>query len=219
MTPKRVAVFLLLVIGSPFWLALRSHFGERFLLLLGAAWGIAFAATWLVAQGHLPAAPPEIVRTAWALQKLLEMTVWIWAGQAAMQVMHWTAVALRETERRHPWYVGAFWFRGISGGFMDLIAAAVFGGWMCIMTTGLPSATQAMAQYAIGGMAGSFVLLALICHAKGQILPVKPPLPRAGCKLPVRYISRLKVRARPSREGLAQIFSRRDPALRELTKS
>ncbi len=219
MSPKRIAVFVLLVVGWPFWVAQRTAFGERMFVLLGAATAIGFGSVWVVAQDYWAEVPVDVARAARGLFLWLEIIVWVWLAQAAAQIFHWTAVALRERQGRHPWDVGSFWVGGLAGGAMDVIAAVIIAFWGCVQVSGLPDGARELAQIAVGTMAGAFVLLAMICLANDHVLPVKPPLPRAGRKPSARYIARLPSKAKVSREGLADIFSRRDPALRELTKS
>lgn len=218
MTPKRILVFILLMVGSPFWLALRSHYGERFTALLALAWGTAFGIVWLVAQAYVPDVPRDIIWTAWLLRHCFEVSAWMWAGQLGMLSMYWTARALRECEARHHWYVGSFWLSTSAGAVMTLLGLIASLLWFSVITTELPRAMHATAYWAFAIMAGSFVALLYVSGVNGSLLPVKPPLPRRGRqKSTVRYIARPGSPARRSREGLAHIFSRRDPALRELT--
>lgn len=219
MSPKRIVVFFLLMLGSPFWVALRSHYGERFAVLLLIAWSAGFGSAWVVAQGYVPDLPRDVVWTAWLLQRCFEASLWMWAGHLGMLAMYWGALALRECEARHPWYVGAFWLSRWAGGVMTLLGIIVLLFWFGAHAAEIPEAAQPTAYGAFAIMAGSFVTLLFVSDINGSLLPVKPPLPRRGRKSAARYIARTGSPARRSREKLSHIFSRRDPALRELTNS
>lgn len=220
MSPKRILVFGMLVVSAPVWLLARTRYGERFLALLLVAWSLGFAGLWLVTHGHVPDVPWNYRVLAHYALAGYEASLWLWAAQAAAHAAYWVGMACREFERPHPWYSGSFWLSRYPIATFDMIVGIAAAGMAFSFLQHAPKILLEMAYWGIGIIAGSFFLLAFACFSSGDVLPVKPPKARATRRKPLkRFIARLRPQAKRSREGLGHIFSRRDAALRDLTRT
>lgn len=219
MSPKRLVIFLTLVVSWPFWLLLRSRFGEHFMLLLFLAWGFGYVVTWGLTR------PDAVelwvsIREFDVLHELLPLllgfyrdSIMVWGVQLAFLVLQRFGVWLGECELPHRWYTGCFWVFRYNYAVPDLIGtAAIWFVLAGILSNRVPGLEKAAPMVA-GAVAASFILIAYACHLNDHNLTFAPPANRRRRTQSRRYVARLRSSAARSREGLGQIFSRRDPAL------
>jgi hypothetical protein len=218
MSPKRFGVVLLVFVTAPVWLALRTRFGERFLLLLLVTWAIGFGFVWVLNQpGFTPPEPYTAALLPVALL-LYEASIVLWAGQLLFGVAYRWGVMLGEYDPPHPNYVGAFWLTRNNHAIPDLLAGVclvmLISGWI----ENLAPAARPIAVQVAATLVGLYWLLAYGCHVNGDILPIRAPRarPKPGGRF---YLSRLRTVASRPRESLSAVFSRREPGLRELKHS
>lgn len=214
---KRAIIVALLACGAPFWLLLRARFGGQFILLLASVWGLELAGLWLAASGYVPDLPMIWVYWCREMVVLYLLMSWIWLAQAFFWMIYEGESLLHQQGGARPLHAGVVWVASKPSPFLDLIVT-FFG--LCILGMGVksvPKPLEDLTALIFAASAGSFFLLALVCHANGNTLPmaIKPRKPR-----PVRtkrFIAKSHAHAKRSSEGLAHIFSRRDPALKQLT--
>lgn len=218
MSPKRVAVLMLLMVGAPLWVTLRSRLGEWMLAALLGVWCLGYGVAWGITQDNPLELPHDVWWSAVMVRRFYESSAWMWCGQVAFALLYRAGLLLRECEARHPWSTGSIWMGPVPTGITDVIGTFVLLIYGLAAAAELPMAARDTAHQVMLVMAGAFVILAIATHANGRLLPMAAPLPKRRRK-PVQYLSRLKSAAKRSNEGLGQIFSRRDKALRELTRT
>lgn len=224
MSPKRLFLFLTLVVSWPFWLLLRSRFGEHFFVLLLLAWGFGYVTVWSLMQ---PGAVeywqtvPEFAGYAELLPLLLgfyrDSTV-LWGLQLAFVFLQRFGVFLGECQPPHRWYSGCFWVCRFNYAVPDIIGMGFIWFSLAGILSNRVPAFEKTAPFVAGAVAAGFILLAYACFLNGHNLPFGAPAGRQTTKRALRYIARLRSRAQRSREGLGHIFSRRDPALMRISR-
>jgi len=224
MSPKRLVIFVMLMVSWPFWLLLRSRFGEHFFVLLLLAWGLGYVATWSLMQpGAIEhwRSIPELD----ALHELLPLlagwyrdSIPLWGLQLVFVFLHRVGVFLGECQPPHRWYSGCFWICRYNYAVPDIIGMAFIWFWMAAILSNRVPALEQAAPFVAGGAAAAFVLLAYASFLNGYNLPFRPAARSNRPSLPRRYLARLRSQAARSREGLGQIFSRRDPALQRISQ-
>lgn len=219
MSVKRISMLLLLAGGAPYWLLLRARFGGQFALMLASVWGLQFGGLWLAAGGYIP--DLALIWQVWCREMvvLYLLMSWIWLGQLFWWVIYEGESILHQQGGSRPMHAGMFWFASKPSPFLDLFLT--FGA-LCLLASpsrSMPLPLRDTTAFVFMASAGCFVLLAIICHANGNMLPmsIKPRQPKP--KKTKRYVTTICGRAKRSSEGLEQIFSRRDPALKKLTTS
>lgn len=223
MSPKRIAIFLMLVVSWPFWLLLRARFGTGFLVLLLAAWGLGYAVTWGLMQpaavAHWSAVPElDLLRQLLPLlHGLYRDTITIWGAQLAFAALQRLGVVLGECALPHRWYTGCFWLCRYNYAVPDILGLGVVWFLLAGVLSNRVDALADIAPGAAGIAAGAFALLAYASFLNGHNLPFAAPATKADSR-PRRYLARLRSSAARSREGLGHIFSRRDPALTRMAR-
>ncbi len=225
MSPKRLILFLMLVVSWPFWLLLRSRFGQHFMALLFLAWGIGYVTVWSLMQ---PGAVeywetiPELDGYAELLPLLLRFyrdSTMLWLVQLGFVFLQRLGVFMGECEPPHRWYSGCFWVCRFNYAVPDLIGMAAIWFWLAAILSNRVPALAQTAPFVAGAVAACFLLVAYLCSVNGHNLPFRAPAARTkGQSQPRRYLARLRSQAARSREGLGQIFSRRDPALMRISR-
>lgn len=214
---KRAIIVALLACGAPFWLLLRARFGGQFILLLASVWGLQLACLWLAAGGYVPDLPMIWVYWCREMMVLYLLMSWIWLAQAFFWIIYEGESFLHQEGGARPLHAGVFWMASKPSPFLDLVVTFVGVCVSASVMQSMPPPLRDPTAFILMASAGSFFLLALVCHANGNTLPmaIKPRKPR-----PVRtkrFIAKSHAHAKRSSEGLAHIFSRRDPALKQLT--
>lgn len=223
MSPKRLAIFLMLMVSWPFWLLLRSRFGEHFTVLLFLAWGTGYVTTWSLLQ------PGMIEHWWWApdyqflrqllplLQGLYYDSIVLWGIQLASVFFQRFGVFLGECEPPHRWYTGCFWTARNNYAVPDVIGLVAIWFILAGILSNRVDVLAKSAPWAAGIAAASFLVLAYASYLNAHNLPYGAPHRRSTSE-PRRYLARLRTTASRSREGLGHIFSRRDPALARIAK-
>lgn len=225
MSPKRLIIFLMLIVSWPFWLLLRSRLGEHFLILLFLAWGIGYITVWSLMQPgaveHWQAIP-ELDAYSDVPPLLLEFykaSTPVWLAQLGFVLLHRLGVFMGECQPPNRWYTGCFWVCRFNHAVPDLIGMAVLWFWLAGILSNRVDALAQTAPYVAGTVAACFLLLAYLSFTNGHNLPFAPAAARPGARSqPRRYLARLRSQAARSREGLGHIFSRRDPALMRIAR-
>jgi hypothetical protein len=224
MSPKRLVLFLTLVVTWPFWLLLRTRFGEHFLVLLFLAWGLGYAVTWSLMQPETVAHWRHVPELDFLHQLLPLLADWypssisVWLFQIVFLLFNRLGVFLGETAPPHRWYTGCFWFCRYNYAIPDIIGSAFIWFTMAAILSNHVDVLAKSAPMAAGMIAAAFIVVAYTSFLNGHILPFGPPAGRQTTKRAPRYIARLRSTASRSREGLGQIFSRRDPALMRISR-
>ncbi len=206
MSPKRVVLFVLLIVSAPVWLALRSRFGDRFMALLAAAWGIGYGSVWVLAQPMVAVELEPLVdlgRVGTLFPVLLEWyyaSMVLWIGQLGFALLQRLGVMMGELEAPHPWYTGTFWVCRFNYAVPDLIGMGCCWIWLAgALANRVPaikSATPLMATV----MVGSFLLMAYVSYLNSHALPFRARAAKAnGQSKPNRYLARLRSSASRSR--------------------
>lgn len=224
MSPKRLALFLMLMVSWPFWLLLRSRFGPHFMILLFLAWGLGYVLVWSLMQPgaveHWQAIP-ELDGYAELLPLLLGFyrdSITVWGLQLAFVFLQRLGVFMGECQPPDRWYSGCFWMCRFNYSVPDLVGTAVIWFWLAGILSNRVDALAQTAPFVAGAAAACFLLVAYICALHDHNLPFRPPAARVRSgSQSRRYLARLRSQAARSREGLGHIFSRRDPALRRIS--
>lgn len=217
MSVKRIFIVMLLAAGAPFWLLLRARFGGQFSLMLASVWGLQFGGFWLAAGGYIPDVP--LIWQVWCREMvvLYLLMSWIWLGQLFWWIIYEGESMLHQQGGSRPMHAGMFWFASKPSPFLDLVLTFVG---LCVLASvgqSMPPALRDPTSFILMGSAGCFLMLAIICHANGNMLPFGYKPRQLRQKKAKRYITSICGRAKRSSEGLEHIFSRRDPALKQLT--
>lgn len=225
MSPKRLILFLMLIVSWPFWLLLRSRFGEHFMILLFLAWGTGYLTVWSLMQ---PGAMehwqdiPELDGYAELLPLLADFyraSTVLWLVQLGFVFLQRLGVLMGECEPPHRWYSGCFWVCRFNYAVPDLIGMAAVWFWLAAVLSNRVPAMAQTAPYVAGTVAACFLLVVYLAAINGHNLPFRAPAARTNALTqPRRYLARLKSTAKRSREGLSPIFSRRDPALMRIAR-
>ncbi len=225
MSPKKLAIFATLIVSWPFWLLLRSRFGEHFMVLLFLAWGTGYLTVWSLMQPDAVAywqTIPELDGYAELLPLLLDLyweSTKLWLVHIGVVVLQRFGVFLGECAPPDRWYSGCFWVCRYNYAVPDIIGTAVIWFWLAAILSNRVPALEQTAPFVAGAIAASFVLIAYACFLNGHNLPFRAPLARGNAvSKPRRYLARLRSAGTRSREGLGHIFSRRDPALMKIAK-
>lgn len=224
MSPKRLALFLTLVMSWPYWLLLRSRFGEHFLVLLFLAWGTGYAVTWSLMQPEMIEHWRQVPEIAFLNQLLPLLDDWyrssisVWALQLVFVLFQRLGVFLGETEPPHRWYTGCFWLARYNYAIPDILGAAFIWFTTAAILSNRIDELAKSAPLVAGVIAAGFIVVAYTSFLNGHNLPFGAPAGRQSIKPAPRYIARLRSRAQRSREGLGYIFSRRDPALMKIAR-
>ncbi len=224
MSPKRLVLFLTLMVAWPYWLLLRSRFGEHFLVLLFLAWGLGYAVTWSLRQPemiehwqHIPEL--EILHQLLPLlEGFYRDSIAIWGVQLAFVFFQRLGVFLGETEPPHRWYTGCFWLARYNYAIPDILGAAFIWFTMAAILSNRIDELATSAPMVAGVIAAGFIVVAYASFLNGHNLPFGAPHGRQTSKRAPRYIARLRTTAQRSREGLGHIFSRRDPTLNRISR-
>ena len=223
-SPKRLVLFLMLVVSWPYWLLLRSRFGEHFLVLLFLAWGLGYAVTWSLMQPELVEYWVQ-VRELGLLHQLLPLlehwyrsSVSVWLLQLVFLFFQRLGVFLGETEPPHRWHTGCFWPCRYNYAVPDILGTGVIWFSMASLLSNRIDALAKSAPLVAGMIAAAFIVVAYTSFLNGHNLPFGAPAGRQRTKHAPRYIARLRSSAQRSREGLGQLFSRRDPALNRISR-
>lgn len=225
MSPKRLGIFLTLVVSWPFWLLLRSRFGEHFFVLLFLAWGFGYLTVWSLMQPEAMLSWQTIPELD-ALHELLPLlsgfyrdSIAVWGLQLAFVFFQRFGVFLGECAPPQRWYSGCFWVCRYNYAVPDIIGATFIWFSLAGILSNRVPALEKTAPFVAGAVAAGFILMAYVCFLNGHNLPFRPPAGRgAGKRRPIRYLARLRSQAARSREGLGHIFSRRDPALMRISR-
>jgi hypothetical protein len=217
MSVKRIFVVLLLACGAPYWLLLRARFGGQVALLLASVWGLELAALWLAASGYILDLAP--IWRFWCREMLVLylMMSWIWVGQLVCWVIYEGESMLHQQGGSRQRFAGMAWFASKPSPFLDLFLTYLGLMLLAMPMQSMPPALRDTTSLVFLASAGCFLLLALMCHGNGNMMPLhmQPRQPRP--KKAKRYLTTTWSRAKRSREGLEHIFSRRDPALKRVT--
>lgn len=212
---KHLVFFLLLALGSPFWLLLRSHLGSRLFAMLGLSSAFIFAATFFRRELPLPDALAPYVQHQFV--DLYAFSIILFVLQLTLRFLG--LFDFTNTNRSTPWSIGAFRLWSFQPILTDLSMVALLV-WITYegLFTLYPHDMIATAVAAFAATA--YLIVALVGHLNHGTLPFKasPPKHRAPkvAKPPRPYLTDMRRMPKPAREDLGAIFSRRDPALAKI---
>lgn len=212
---KHLVFFLLLALGSPFWLLLRSHLGSRLFAMLGLSSAFIFAAAFFRKELPLPAAlAPYINHDFVTLYAVPIILFWLQFLTRFFGIFDFT-----NNNRSTPWSIGRFRLWSFQPILTDLALVALFI-WLAYegLFTLYPHDLIATAITAFA--ATTYLIVVLVGHLNHGTLPFKASpakqRPPKVAKPPKPYLTDMRRMPKPAREDLSAIFSRRDPALAKI---
>jgi hypothetical protein len=218
---KKLLIFLLFCIASPAWLLMRSRYGGAFLRYLFIAWGsmagLAYALRAYGGPGE-EAQGVSLLILDWALGAsiIYPLSGALWGMQAVFMMLHRLAIRTGDGTVPHPWYAGAFPLFPGTPQLPDLLgfwtAAAI--AWMFFYTP--DGSFERGISLTLIPMILAFAALAHSLRWHENTLPYSVREPKAPRQAKPR-IARVAPKTR-SQDSLAEVFSRRDPALQRITQ-
>ena len=219
---RKIALFLLFCLASPAWLIMRSRYGSRFLSYLFIAWTLTAGLTYLLRSvilnpDYAPADLYLIDQWALAAGVIYPFSGLLWSIQGILLLLHSLAVGTGDSTLPRPWYTGAFPLFVGTPRIIDHVA--ILGA--CFLTWTFwyaPAATfERGFALTLVPIIAAFGMLAHSLRWNDNTLPfsdARPKQPRPE----KQRVTRVAPKPR-SQDGLAEVFSRRDPALARITAS
>lgn len=219
---RKALIFLLFCLASPAWLVMRSRYGTRFLRYLFIAWAVMAGAAYAIRQAAFnPESFPEGISllAAWAVGAavIYPLSGLLWPVQFVLILLHRLAIRTGDSAPPHPWYTGALPLLPGTPRIIDhaVVMAAGLGAWVFFF--GPNGALDRGISLTMIPMMAAFWLLAHSLRWNENTLPYRlPSAPAPKQEKPVT--TRIVSKSRPQ-DGLAEIFSRRDPALNHMTQT
>ena len=212
---KHLVFFVLLALGSPFWLLLRSHLGSRLFATLGLASAFIFAATFFRRELPLPAALAPYV--SHDIVDLYALSIILFAIQISFSFL--SLFDFTNKDRSTPWSIGRFRFWNFQPILTDLALVALFI-WLTYEGLFTLYPHDVIATAAAAFAATAYLIVALVGHLNHGTLPFKASpakqRPPKVAKPPKPYLTDMRRMPKPARDDLSAIFSRRDPALAKI---
>jgi len=219
---RKAVIFVLFAIAAPAWLVMRARYGPRFVRYLLMAWALMAGFAYLIRSQALNAQEAGeglYLIDHWAIGAGLvyPLSGGLWAVQAIFSALHRLAVSTGDSGRPHPWYTGAFpLYRGTPR-LLDM-----FGFWAAALLAWTlwyaPDGTlERGIALTIAPMILAFLALATSLRANDNTLPYSVSAPRAPTPTkprPARVLPKPR-----AQDGLPEVFSRRDPALKAISQS
>ena len=219
---RKGLIFLLFAVASPTWLVMRARYGARFMRYLLIAWAVMAGFAYLIrfqALNAQAAGEGLYLIDHWAIGAglIYPASGLLWGAQAIFSALHRVAISTGDSGRPHPWYTGAFpVYRGTPR-LLDMFgfwAAALFAWTLWYAPDGTLERGIALT---IAPMILAFLALATSLRANDNTLPYAVSAPRAPNPVKQRPTRVLPKSRR--QDGLSEVFSRRDPALKAITQT
>ncbi len=210
---KRSFLFLLLILGLPFWMCARSSHGKRFYQVLVFALALVLSVAFVFAERLVPL--PEFL-TSFAKSKLAE---WFFISSFLGFIYQLMSRFMADRAVRiSPWSTGTFHFW--SG--WPLLTDVLIISWVlfAVYVGTFGPAHDPISMTITGISAGAFFIVACVGYLNHGSLPLeagpmKAPKPK---KAPRPFLSYLRRMPNAAREDLGAVFSRRDPALHKISR-
>jgi len=219
---RKAVIFVLFAIAAPAWLVMRARYGPRFIRYLLMAWALMAGLAYLIRYQALNAQEAGqglYLIDHWAIGAGLvyPLSGGLWGAQAVFSGLHRLAISTGDSGRPNPWYAGAFPVFPGTPRLPDLVGfwgAALFAWTLWYAPDGTLERGIALT---VAPMILAFLALATSLRANDNTLPYSVPAPRAPKHTKPRTT---RVLPKPrAQDGLPEVFSRRDPALKAISQS
>lgn len=215
---KHLVFFVLLALGSPFWLLFRSRLGSRLFAVLGAASLAIYAAACFRHDIPVPhAVAPYLNHDIVTLYAVPVVVFWLQFVSGFFSLFDFN-----NKDRSTPWSIGRFRLWGFQPILTDLALVALIV-WLTYEGAFTLYPHDTIATTVAGVAALAYLIVVLVAHLNHGTLPFKssPAKLRAPqlSKAPKPYLADMRRMPKPAREDLAAIFSRRDPALAKINSN
>lgn len=211
---RHFLLFLLLVIGAPFWLVGRRRLGIRFFRVLALAAVTIFAIAFAIDEKILPI--PSALEPFVQSRLATWFVILTYLG-GLLQLFVTLGARRVDNKRAQAWSTGHFhlWQRWPVVTDLALIAWVMYLSYTGIFGPYGDPTTVAIA----GTSAAAYLAVACVGYLNHGLLPFEadPTRPAKRAPPPKPYLSSLRRMPRKTREDLGAIFSRRNPALRNMT--
>ncbi len=213
---RHMLLFVLLVMGAPFWLFARRRLGIRFFRVLALAAITIFAIAFVIDEKILPVPTPI---EPFVQSRLATWFVSLTYLGGLLQVFVTLGARRLDNKRARAWSTGHFhlWHR-----WPVLTDLALVAWVMYLSYTGIFGPYGDPTTVTIAGIsAAAYLSVACVGYLNQGILPFEPDptRPAKSAPPPKPYLSSLQRMPRSAREDLGAIFSRRNPALRKITET
>jgi hypothetical protein len=221
---RKAVIFLLFCIASPAWLAMRSRYGRSLLRYLFVAWAVMSSLAYALRAYGWPAedarVPALVLLHDWAqgAAVIYPLSGVLWGMQAVFMLLHRLAIRTGDSTVPHPWYAGTFPLFPGTPKIIDLLGfwAAASVAWMFYYAP--DGSFERGISLAIIPMIFAFAALAHSLRWNENTLPYRATEPKTTPCQNKPCIARVAPKSR-SQDSLVEVFSRRDPALRQITQS
>lgn len=212
---KHLVFFVLLALGSPFWLLFRARLGSRLFIVLGLASVFIYVAAFFRHEIPVPdVVAPYLKHDIVTLYAVPVILFWLQFLSRFFSIFDF-----KNEDRSTPWSIGRFRLWGFQPILTDLALVALIV-WLTYEGLFTLYPHDIIATTVTGVAALAYLIVVLVGHLNHGVLPFKasPAKQRAPklAKAPKPFLTDMRRMPKAAREDLSAIFSRRDPALAKI---